>query len=108
MNAGRTTFLHIAVFEPRFEKFGAGALLLEQVVAQSIGAGQARLDLLPPRHEYKMEFADGTVAVADHALALSTAGWLYARGYLGVRRKLKAAIEASPAPLRRALARVLG
>ncbi|MBS0242258.1 MAG: GNAT family N-acetyltransferase [Proteobacteria bacterium] len=100
------SFLHIAVFEPGFEKCAPGALLLERVVADTIAEGRPTLDLLPPRHEYKMDFADGTVAVSDHAIALSAKGWLYANAYLRLRRRLKAAVEGLPAPLRKALAKV--
>ena len=103
-----TCFLHVAVFDPAFEKCGAGALLLEHVVETTIGEGRHTLDLLPPRHEYKLDFADGIMAVHDHALAVSTVGWLYARGYLGLRRRAKAMVEAMPAPLRKSLARLLG
>ncbi len=101
-------FLHVAVFDPAFEKCGAGALLLEHVVETTIRAGRHTLDLLPPRHEYKLDFADGVVQVHDHALAVSTAGWLYARGYLGLRHRAKAVIEAMPAPVRRLLAKFAG
>ncbi len=103
---GAACFLHVAVFDPAFEKCGAGALLLEHVVETTIREGRQTLDLLPPRHEYKLDFADGVMQVHDHALAVSTAGWLYARGYLGLRRRAKAVIEAMPAPVRRVFARV--
>ena len=99
-------FLHVAVFEPRFEKCGAGALLLEHLVDRTIRSGRATLDLLPPRHEYKMDFGDGVVAVSDFAKPLSTTGWLYTQGYLRLRRRLKAIVEAMPQPVRKAIARL--
>lgn len=102
------SFLHVAVFDPRFVKCAAGALLLEHVVATTIASGRETLDLLPPRHEYKLDFADGVVLVHDHALPMSAKGWLYARGYLGLRRRVKSVVEAMPAPVRRALVRVIG
>ena len=101
-------FLHVAVYGSKFEKMGVGGLLLEYAVAGCWKDGIGRLDLLAPRHEYKMEFADGTVPVNDHAIALTLAGRAYARGYLGMRRKLKAAVEAMPAPARRAFASAIG
>ena len=97
-------FLHVAVYGSKFDKTGAGGLLLEQAMATCYNAGIKRLDLLAPRHEYKMEFADGTVLVHDHALALSAAGRLYVKGFLSIRRRLKAMVEAMPAPARRAAA----
>ena len=101
-NAG-TRFLHVAVYAGKFEKAGAGALLLEHLIARSYAEGLSQIDLLPPRHEYKMDFADDVVAVHDHALALTGPGRLYANTYLGLRRRLKAGVEAMPAPLRKAL-----
>ncbi|MEZ5818246.1 MAG: GNAT family N-acetyltransferase [Hyphomicrobiaceae bacterium] len=99
-------FLHIAVFEPRFERCGAGALLLEHAVARTIEEGRGVLDLLPPRHAYKLDFADDCEVVHDFAMALSTKGWLYLQAYLRLRRRLKAMIEALPLPIRRGLARL--
>ncbi|MGE3915640.1 MAG: GNAT family N-acetyltransferase [Hyphomicrobiaceae bacterium] len=100
------SFLHVAVFVPGLEKCAPGALLLEHAVAETIRTGRKTLDLLPPRHEYKMDFADGVVAVHDHALAVSTAGWLYTNGFLRLRRSLKAVVEGLPLPVRRLLAKV--
>ncbi|MGE0769086.1 MAG: GNAT family N-acetyltransferase [Hyphomicrobiaceae bacterium] len=103
-----TSFLHVAVFEPSFEKFGAGGLLLEHVVARAITTGRDELDLLPPRHTYKTDFADGIVLVRDYAVPLSTKGWLYTRSYLRLRRRLKCVIETLPKPLRRSITRLAG
>ena len=97
-------FLHVAVYASKFEKSGVGGLLLEHARSGCCKDGMTRLDLLAPRHEYKMEFADGTVEVRDYAVALTLAGRAYARSYLGVRRRLKAAVENMPAPARRAFA----
>lgn len=102
----RSRFLHIAVYDPAYEKCGAGAVLFENVVRRTIEQDCVTLDLLPPRHEYKMDFADGVVLVHDHALALSAWGSLYTQGYLRTRRKLKAVVEALPLPVRRVLARL--
>lgn len=101
-------FLHVAVFEPGFEKRGAGSLLLQHLVERTINARRGTLDLLPPRHDYKMDLGDGVVAVNDHALAVSAAGWIYTQGYLRLRRKLKGAIEGLPRPVRRVIARLVG
>lgn len=103
-----TSFLHVAVFDPRFEKCATGALLLEHVVEKNIREQRKTLDLLPPRHEYKLDFADGSALVHDHALALTLKGRAYAWGYLGMRRRLKSAIVAMPAPVRRAVAKLAG
>ena len=94
-------FLHVAVYAPKFEKAGAGALLLEHSLQRALEQGVQQLDLLPPLHDYKLDFAERSVDVHDHAIALSLAGRAYASGYLGVRRRLKAVVEAMPAPARR-------
>ena len=101
-------FLHVAVYGSKFDKCGAGGLLLEHGVESCFPDRVARLDLLAPKHEYKLEFADGTVLVHDHAIALSLAGRAYAAGYLGLRRRLKAVVEGMPAPARRAFATMAG
>lgn len=97
-------FLHVAVYGSKFEKLGVGGLLLEHALSDCCGDRIQRLDLLAPKHEYKMEFADGTVVINDHALALTAGGRAYATAYLGIRRQLKAAVEAMPAPTRRLVA----
>jgi CelD/BcsL family acetyltransferase involved in cellulose biosynthesis len=101
-------FLHVAVFEPRFEKCGPGSLLLEHFIDRTLRSGRHTLDLLPPRHEYKMDFGDGVVLVRDYAKPLSLAGWLYTQGYLRLRRRLKSVLEALPQPVRKVIARLAG
>jgi CelD/BcsL family acetyltransferase involved in cellulose biosynthesis len=101
-------FLHVAVFDAGFEKCAPGALLLEHTIGETIRTGRRTLDLLPPRHGYKMDFADGIILVQCHGLALTAAGWLYTQGYLRLRRHLKGAVEALPAPIRRALMKLAG
>jgi CelD/BcsL family acetyltransferase involved in cellulose biosynthesis len=101
-------FLHVAVFEPRFERCAPGALLLEHLIDRTLRSRRHTLDLLPPRHEYKMDFGDGVVRVRDYAKALSTTGWLYTQGYLRLRRRLKSIVEALPHPVRKLIARLAG
>jgi CelD/BcsL family acetyltransferase involved in cellulose biosynthesis len=101
-------FLHVAVFEPRFEKCGVGALLLEHVIGRTIEGGRREFDLLPPRHNYKLDFADGSVFVRDYAVALSAKGWVYARGVLKLRSHVKHAITKMPKPVRRMIGRLAG
>lgn len=97
-------FLHVAVFVPKFEKTGAGALLLENAIARSYDDGIATFDLLAPKHDYKLDYTESTVVIADHALALSLRGRVWTGGFLSVRRRLKHVVETMPAPARRALA----
>jgi CelD/BcsL family acetyltransferase involved in cellulose biosynthesis len=101
-------FLHVAVFEPRFEKCGVGALLLEHVIGRTIEGGRRKFDLLPPRHNYKLDFADGSIFVRDYAVALSAKGWVYTRGVLRLRSRIKHAIAKMPKPVRRLIGRLAG
>lgn len=96
-------FLHISVFASKFEKVGPGGLLLEHTVVDCFKDGMTTFDFLAPKHEYKLEFAHGTVSVDDHALALTALGRAYMATCLGARSRLKAAVEAMPAPLKRGL-----
>ena len=102
-----TTFFHIAVYVPKFEKSGPGGLLLDRAIADAYAAGRSRFDFLAPKHEYKLEYADGCVAVHDYALAVSARGRAYVSGYLGVRRRLKAVVEGLPAPVRQRIGSVI-
>ncbi|MEZ5855750.1 MAG: GNAT family N-acetyltransferase [Hyphomicrobiaceae bacterium] len=108
LSDGETRYLHIAAFDPRFEKCGAGALLLEHVISAAIADGCATLDLLAPRHGYKMDFADGVVRVDDHVLAITTKGFIYAHLVMRQRGRAKAFLQALPAPMRRILSRCIG
>ncbi len=105
---GAASFLHVAVYASKFEKCGAGGLLFEHAIADGYDHGIKHFDLLPPRHEYKMDFADGVITVSDYAGAPTALGRAYASGVLGTRHRIKAAIEAMPAPLRRAMGTVHG
>ncbi|MFV0296690.1 MAG: GNAT family N-acetyltransferase [Hyphomicrobiaceae bacterium] len=108
VESGGIRALHIAVFDSHFEKCGPGAVLLEHLIACTIDDRLQRLDLLAPRHEYKMMFADETVAVKDHAIAVSWRGKIFVNGLLRQRHRLKAAVEALPAPAKKMITRVIG
>jgi CelD/BcsL family acetyltransferase involved in cellulose biosynthesis len=100
-------FLHVTVYASTYEKFGAGALLLEREVQTSFEDGVSAFDLLAPLHPYKMEFAGSIVTVRDYTLAGSWRGRLYAAIALSGRQRAKTCIEGLPAPLRRYLASLM-
>lgn len=100
-------FLHVTVYARAFEKFGAGALLLEREVQTSFEDAVAAFDLLAPMHPYKMEFAGSTVAVRDYTLAASLRGRFYAAIALSGRQRAKTYVEGLPAPVRRYLASLM-
>ncbi len=104
---GHRRFLHLAVFSPDFEKCGAGTLLLEQAARDCYPNRIATFDLLCPKHEYKMDFADGTMPVRDHALGVSLRGRIFVHGVLAFRATAKASIERLPAPIRGTIGKVM-
>jgi CelD/BcsL family acetyltransferase involved in cellulose biosynthesis len=86
--------LHLIAYDVQAEKTGAGMLHLEDTIRDAADRGLQRLDLLAPNADYKMDWADGMVAVSDLAVPMSVAGNLYARLWLkSGRRRAKALIE---------------
>lgn len=101
--------LHLIAYDPRFEKTGAGALLMEDSVRRACQSGKAALDLLAPGTAYKYDWADRSVELSDCAIGLSAAGKLYAGLYLArVRPAAKALVEHLPKAVRRHLASLVG
>lgn len=99
------TAIHVIVYNLKFEKWGAGALLMEDRIRQAMASGAATFDLMAPGDKYKMDWADKTVGVVDWAAPLTLAGRTYVRLYLGfVRNGAKAMIGALPVSLRRVVA----
>jgi CelD/BcsL family acetyltransferase involved in cellulose biosynthesis len=97
--------LHIIVYDGAFEKMAAGVLNLEEAIRHGFNEGLERIDLLAPKAAYKLDWADGTVGVVDHAIGLSAKGKAYAHVYLGyLRQRLKAVVERMPQKLRQTLA----
>jgi CelD/BcsL family acetyltransferase involved in cellulose biosynthesis len=97
--------MHVIVFNLKYEKAGAGALLLERNIAQAFGTNARIFDLLSPGDSYKLAWGDASIGVTDWVIPLSARGWVYARLYLGLARPaLKAALDAMPTSLRRLVA----
>jgi CelD/BcsL family acetyltransferase involved in cellulose biosynthesis len=89
--------LHVIVYDLASEKSGVGVLHLEHAIAEAYDEGLTAIDLLAPRAEYKMDWADGTTAVIDHAVPISAAGRIYAHFYLGfVREHAKSLVQRLP------------
>ena len=89
--------VHILAYGLKFEKCAAGILHVEKMVARAFATGIATLDFLAPRHEYKLEWADGVMRVADYAVPVTLVGKAYTRIYLKhVREGLKAVLKSVP------------
>jgi len=96
--------MHLIVFNLKFEKSGAGALLMEQGLRDAYGEGFSTIDMLAPGDNYKLDWADGAISVTDWCQPLSLAGYTYAKFYLGfMRERLKSTLAGMPQPLRRLL-----
>jgi CelD/BcsL family acetyltransferase involved in cellulose biosynthesis len=96
--------LHVIVYDLAHEKSGVGVLHLEHAIAEAYDLGLTAIDLLAPKADYKMDWADGTVAVIDHALPVSALGRIYAHLYLGfVRERAKLLVQRLPSSITRHL-----
>jgi CelD/BcsL family acetyltransferase involved in cellulose biosynthesis len=94
--------MHVIVFNLKYEKAGAGVLLLEQSIRDGYDDGLQVYDMLAPGDNYKLDWSDATEEVLDYVKPLSLVGHAYGRIYLGfVRTRLKSAISAMPQSLRR-------
>ena len=98
--------MHVIVYDLAHEKSGVGVLHLEHAIAEAYDQGLTAIDLLAPKADYKMDWADGTIAVIDHAVPVSAAGRIYAHVYLGfVREHAKSLVQRLPARISRLLTR---
>ncbi|MBM3093687.1 GNAT family N-acetyltransferase [Ensifer sp. T173] len=70
------TFGHVLATDPGYDREGLGRLLIHRTFAAAADRGSRVFDLLAPADGYKMQHADGLVAVSDYAFAFSWRGWL--------------------------------
>jgi CelD/BcsL family acetyltransferase involved in cellulose biosynthesis len=99
--------VHMLAYGLKFERLSPGSCHLELAVRQAIEDGVATFDFLAPRHDYKMDWSDGVVAVEDHTLAISRRGRLYSRVWTGgLREAMKAIARRLPRSVGAALGRL--
>lgn len=70
------SFGHVIASDPDFEREGIGRILIHRAFAEARARGSTVFDLLAPADPYKLEHADGSVAVYDLAMPLSRRGRL--------------------------------
>ncbi|MDP9631918.1 UNVERIFIED_ORG: CelD/BcsL family acetyltransferase involved in cellulose biosynthesis [Ensifer adhaerens] len=70
------TFGHVLATDPGYDREGLGQLLIHRTFAAAADRGSRVFDLLAPADGYKMQHADGLVAVSDYAFAFTWRGWL--------------------------------
>lgn len=98
--------LHVIVYNLKFEKAGAGVVLMENSIRDGYKDKIAVYDMLAPGDNYKLDWADATSDVYDWVKPLSVTGSVYARLYLGLfRPNAKAAMAAMPQSWRKIIAR---
>lgn len=107
VTANGRTAIHVIAYSLKFEKCGAGALLMEDSLRNACQRGITTVDLMAPGDAYKLDWADQSMAVEDWCCARSALG----RVYVGVavklvRQNLKSALRAVPMPLRRFMSAV--
>lgn len=102
----RRLMLHLITHTAEVERFGTGILNLEAILHSVEAEGLEALDLLPPKADYKLDWADTATQVADRSLGLTMRGRLLVRGFdTAIRPFVKNAIERLPIALRQRLAR---
>jgi CelD/BcsL family acetyltransferase involved in cellulose biosynthesis len=103
VTAKGTRALHMIAYGLKFEKFGPGALHLDDAFRQAFDDGITTLDFLSPRHPYKMEWADGTIAVHDYAQAFTVRGQVSIALYIDTLRNGSKSLLAALPPRARDL-----
>ena len=96
------SFAHVLATAPEHEHGGIGKILIHHSFASARSRGSTVFDLLAPAEPYKLEHADGSVAVSDHLQPLSLKGRLAC--HLGIqhwRPLLKTVAKRLPASLSR-------
>lgn len=90
-----------AVAEP-FAAASPGKTVMEETLAWCLGEGVDLYDLLPPADAYKRRWSNGSTKVRVYVAPVTRVGKLYAGVWLGaLRPRLRAALAAMPASLRR-------
>ncbi|QPC85668.1 GNAT family N-acetyltransferase [Mesorhizobium sp. NBSH29] len=103
------SFGHVLATDACYEREGVGSLLVHQVFAQALKRGNTVFDLLAPADPYKLQHADGAVAVEDIVVPFTTRGSLHSSLARHLGRPLARRIVRSiPRWLARHLANRLG
>lgn len=81
-DCGGHTFGHVITTEPAEEKEGVGGILVQAVLAAAKARGSTVFELMAPADTYKMQHADGTVAVESLSFPFTRRGRLYCHAVL--------------------------
>ena len=101
----RRLMLHMITYAADMEKHGVGVLNLEAILRLAEAEGLEAVDLLPPKAEYKLDWADVSAAAGDYHVGLTLRGRLVSHLVDGkVLPVVKETIHRLPLSLRRTLA----
>ena len=94
--------MHLTAYDRAHEKCSPGALLVEEMIGAGLADGVKTLDFLAPAFGYKLEWASGTVTIADYCVPVTVMGQAYQELYVRrLRPRLKSLAAEGPAPIRR-------
>ena len=96
--------LHLITYASDYEKCGAGVLNLEAILRLAEAEGLEAVDLLPPKADYKLDWADTCVQVGDYAWGTTLCGRLGVMLDTIVKPEAKRALERLPLTARQKLA----
>ena len=90
---------HVLAPNPAFAEFGVGGVLAELTITSAIEQGYEQFDLLAPADDYKLEWTEKTVGVADYVIARTLAGRAYKQLWLGWGREAAKRLAARLRPI---------
>lgn len=97
----RRLSIHIIVYDTDYHRTGIGTLQLADTIEKAIERDIDVIDLLAPKSDYKMEWANTTVAVDDYAAAHTLKGRLFLNIYMKrLRPALKSIVPHLPSRVR--------
>lgn len=97
--------LHVITYAAEAEKHGAGVLNLEAILRLAEAEGLEAVDLLPPKADYKLDWSDTAMEVADYSWGTSLRGRIWAGLLDGIARpRARQLIDRAPLAARRWLA----
>lgn len=96
--------VHVIVYNTEYEKAGAGVLLMEDAIEAAIRSDINTYDLMAPGDRFKLDWADGQVAVEDWKIGWTLRGRaVQALRLCQLQELAKAGLKALPLSLRRLL-----
>lgn len=102
----RRLMLHLISHASDLERHGLGVLNLEAILRRTEAEGLEALDMLPPKAEYKLDWADGSIAVLDYSWGVNTRGRMWSALSDGlIRPAAKAFLNRLPLAMRKRLAK---